>query len=109
MGLLLEWDVVVVGRSVVGLMLKRSEVGKNVVFFENLVSHEIEIEVLHITAAVVADNSLAFFRITWGILDAEISLPEGKGQTFKGVWFTMFRVLNHLFDVRFGFLVSKLV
>ena len=27
-GLLLEWDVVVVGRSVVGLMLKRSEVGK---------------------------------------------------------------------------------
>ena len=68
-----------------------------------------EFDVLHIKAAVVADNSLAFFRLTWGILDAEISLPEGKVQTFKGVWFTMFRVLNHLFDVRFGFLVSSKV
>ena len=45
-----------------------------------------EFDVLHIKAAVVADNSLAFFRITWGVLDAEISLPEGKVQEFKGVW-----------------------
>ena len=40
-----------------------------------------EFDVLHIKAAVVADNSLAFFRITWGILDVEISLPERKASS----------------------------
>ena len=70
---------------------------------------EIEFDDIHTQAAVAVYCTVEFFRLAWDILCAEIILPEGKLQKVRGSWFTVFRVLNHLFDVRFGFLRSKLV
>ena len=71
----------------------------------------LEIKLYDITTrpATGAYFLVGFFCVGRGFLVVEISLPERQPRKFEGPWLTRFKVMDHLFEIRFCFLVLNLV